>query len=117
MFRFKIVHLLLAGCLFSSCSQALWNPPKTSAFLIDKNVKPGITKAELIAAHGDPYKQSFFYDDKKVLNEILYYKESLAVNQRWYNVNTIFHFENSILISQEQGKEEWQYSDHHESTK
>lgn len=108
MLRFKIVHLLLAACLFSSCSSIY--PPKNSAFLTSKNVKPGITKAELTASHGQPYKQSFFYDDKKVLNEILYYKESLFLNG-WYTVNTIFHFENSILISQEQGREERPYAE------
>ena len=41
-----------------------------------------------------------------MLHETLYYKEFMGM---WYAVNTIFRFEDSVLVAQEQGDEERLY--------
>lgn len=74
--------------------------PNQSAFTSEK-IKPGMTKTEFVDKFGKPYKQAFYYQGP-VLHETLYYKEIST----WYVINTMFNFEDSILVSQVQGDEE-----------
>ena len=109
----KICLLLLISLSLSSCitskieNQGSFVPQDEtkSMFVISDKVKPGMNKAELISIFGKPYKSSFFYDKDKILHDDLYYKEQLYI-KGWYTINTIFHFENSKLVSQEQGNED-----------
>ncbi|BEG98271.1 hypothetical protein [Bacteroides sedimenti] len=97
----------LSGCVTSQIENKgsfIRNDDTKSIFVTSDKIKPGMSKAELISIFGKPYKSAFFYDKDKILHETLYYKEQLYI-MTWYSVNTIFHFENSILISQEQGNE------------
>lgn len=113
----KIWLLLLISLSLSSCitskieNQGSFVPQDDtkSMFVTSDKVKFGMNKAELISIFGKPYKSSFFYDKDKILHEDLYYKEQLYI-KGWYMINTIFHFENSKLVSQEQGNEESTYN-------
>lgn len=112
----KICLLLFISLSLSSCitskieNQGSFIPQDVtkSMFVVSDKVKPGMSKAELISIFGKPYKTSFFYDKDKILHEDLFYKEELYI-KKWYMINTIFHFENSTLVSQEQGNEELPY--------
>ncbi|WP_321436731.1 hypothetical protein [uncultured Bacteroides sp.] len=106
-----LISLSLSSCITSKIENEGSFIPKDdtkSMFVTSDKVKPGMNKAELISIFGKPYKSSFFYDKDKILHEDLYYKEQLYI-KGWYMINTIFHFENSKLISQEQGNEESTY--------
>lgn len=102
-----LISVSLSGCVTSRIENKgsfIRNDDTKSIFVTSDKIKPGMSKAELISIFGKPYKSAFFYDKDKILHETLYYKEQLYI-MTWYSVNTIFHFENSILISQEQGNE------------
>jgi hypothetical protein len=94
---FFLLFVLCTGCAVQ----------RTSRFTSDR-IKPGMTKEEVIALYGKPYKESTFTDNNNVLHEDYYYKEQLFV-KRWYEVNNILHFENAILRSLEQGEEKLLY--------
>lgn len=64
-----------------------------------------MTKEAAIALYGKPYKESSSIDNSQVLHESLYYKEQIFIG-RWYEINSILHFENSSFKSLEQGKEQ-----------
>lgn len=64
-----------------------------------------MTKEAVIALYGKPYKESSSIDNDQNLHESLYYKEQLFLG-RWYEINSILHFENSAFKSLEQGKEQ-----------
>jgi hypothetical protein len=68
-------------------------------------IKPGMSKEAVIALYGKPYKESSSSDNNKALQESFYYKEILFLG-RWYEVNNILHFEDSVLKSLEQGEEQ-----------
>jgi len=114
----KIFLLLLVSLSLSSCittktenkGSFVSKDDTKSMFVISDKVKPGMSKAELISIFGKPYKSGFYFDKNKVLHEDLYYKEQLFI-ETWYMINTVFHFENSILVSQEQGDENRTYSE------
>ena len=118
----KICLLLLISLSLSSCITSkienegsfITKDDTKSMFVTSDKVKSGMNKTELISIFGKPYKSSFFYDKDKILHEDLYYKEQLYI-KTWYTINTIFHFENSKLISQEQGDENRTYSDSNNS--
>ena len=71
------------------------------------SVRLGMTKEQFVEQFGRPFKESFFRDEHGVLHETLYYKEFMG---SWYAVNTLFRFEDSVLVAQEQGDEERLYS-------
>jgi hypothetical protein len=73
-------------------------------------INPGMTKGEIISKYGKPYKESSSIDSNNTLHEKLYYKEQLYM-KRWYEVNSILNFENSVFKSLEQGKEQPLYKD------
>ena len=114
----KIFLLLLVSLSLSSCittqtenkGSFVSKDYTKSIFVISDKVKPGMSKADFISLFGKPYKTGFYLDKDKVLHEDLYYKEQLYI-QTWYMINTVFHFENSILISQEQGDENRTFSE------
>ncbi len=111
-FCFAILSsLLLLGCVTEKQEYKgsfVRSDETKSMFVISDKVKPGMNMADLISIFGKPYKSGFYYDKDKILHEDLYYKEQLYI-KGWYMINTIFHFENSTLVSQEQGKEELPY--------
>ena len=72
-----------------------------------QTVRLGMTKEQFVEQFGRPFKESFFRDEHGVLHETLYYKEFMG---SWYAVNTLFRFEDSVLVAQEQGDEERLYS-------
>ncbi|SHG16875.1 hypothetical protein SAMN05444405_1294 [Bacteroides luti] len=120
----KIFLLLLVSLSLSSCittqtenkGSYVSKDYTKSMFVISDKVKPGMSKADFISLFGKPYKTGFYFDKDKVLHEDLYYKEQLYI-QTWYMINTVFHFENSILISQEQGDENRTFSECNYSSK
>lgn len=67
-----------------------------------------MTKEQFVEQFGRPFKESFFRDEHgPCCPETLYYKEFMG---SWYAVNTLFRFEDSVLVAQEQGDEERLYS-------
>jgi hypothetical protein len=102
----KIAYLLLSliAITFFSCAVQ-----RQSRFTT-KQISPGMTKDAVIARYGKPYKESSFTDRRKILHEKIYYKEQVYLG-RWYEVNSILHFENSIFKSLEQGDEQLLYKD------
>lgn len=119
-FNFRKTHglkllllLLLTSSILTSCTPAFFNKIASTSYqsrFNDSSVWYGMNKKQFIAQFGEPFKKSFSKDEHNILHETLYYKEQLYLN-RWYTVNTIFHFKDDVLISQEQGKEELLYED------
>lgn len=92
------LFLLLLITIISSCTV------QRVSKLTSDNIKPGLSKEEVIALCGKPYKEAFNYTEDKILVEQLYYKEELFVN-KWVEVTTILHFEDSKLVSIEPFRE------------
>ena len=92
----RFIFLAITSLLLMGCASL-----KSKSIFTSDNIKLGITKTEIIDKYGKPYKESFSYDDNKVLQEELCYKEELYI-KGWYVINTVFHFENSRLVSQKQ---------------
>lgn len=91
---------LICGCSVLSVA------PTTNSRFTSETVHLGMTKEKFVEQFGQPFKESFFRDENGVLHETLYYKEFMGM---WYAVNTIFRFEDSVLVAQEQGDEERLY--------
>lgn len=102
-----LTSFLLLGCAASSSIKPIQQNRVQSIFVNDQ-IKPGMNKKELVDLFGKPYKESFFFDEKKILHETLHYKEELYIGM-WFFIDTTFHFENAILVSKEQEKEERLY--------
>ncbi|NSL85735.1 hypothetical protein [Chitinophaga solisilvae] len=105
MSAYRMMFFLTAFLFLLSCAAAR----RTSKFTAE-SLKPGITKEEVVRKFGKPYKESFFYDEQKVLHEKLYYKET-HFNSRWYEINNILNFVNARFVSLEQGEEKMLYQD------
>lgn len=88
---------LICGC------SALSVAPTANSRFTSETVRLGMTKEQFVEQFGRPFKESFFRDEHGVLHETLYYKEFMG---SWYAVNTLFRFEDSVLVAQEQGDEE-----------
>lgn len=99
-----LTSFLLLGCATSSSIKPIQQNKVQSIFVTDQ-IKPRMNKKELVDLFGKPYKESFFFDEKKILHETLYYKEELYIGM-WFFIDTTFHFEDGILVSKEQEKEE-----------
>ena len=97
----KIIYFFLLTLTITLIGCAV---QRQSKFKSDQ-IKPGMTKEAVIALYGKPYKESSSTDNTQTLFEKLYYKEHLFIS-RWYEVNSILHFENSIFKSLEQGEEQ-----------
>jgi len=82
---------------------------KTTTVLSNK-VELGMSKDEVIAKCGNPYKRSAQYDKANNLQEILYYKEKTwdDAGFSWSTTvaNHMFVFKNGILVAIDQGDEE-----------
>ena len=85
---------LICGC------SALSVAPTANSRFTSETVRLGMTKEQFVEQFGRPFKESFFRDEHGVLHETLYYKEFMG---SWYAVNTLFRFEDSVLVAQEQG--------------
>ena len=92
---------LICGC------SALSVAPTANSRFTSETVRLGMTKEQFVEQFGRPFKESFFRVEHGVLHETLYYKEFMG---SWYAVNTLFRFEDSVLVAQEQGDEERLYS-------
>ncbi len=100
------LKLLVICMLFLSSCGVLVPVPNVNSKFTSENVKLGMSKEEFILKFGKPFKESFMIDGNKVRHDVLYYKEAMGYQ---YVLNTIFRFENDILVSQEQGNEEKLY--------
>lgn len=89
-----VLMIISAGCVVQ----------RQSKFTSDL-IKSGITKEAVVSLYGMPYKESSSIDNNQTLHESLYYKEHLYLG-RWYEVNSILHFEDSVFKSLEQGEEQ-----------
>ena len=104
----KISFLSIIFCVIFFCSCATYRTPPINSKFTSEVVKLGITKDAFISKFGKPFKESFSVDKDNIRHDTLYYKEFMG---SWYAVNTIFHFENFTLVSQEQGDEERMYQE------
>ena len=104
----KTTWLSVVCCLPLICGcSALSVAPTANSRFTSETVRLGMTKEQFVEQFGRPFKESFFRDEHGVLHETLYYKEFMG---SWYAVNTLFRFEDSVLVAQEQGDEERLYS-------
>ena len=97
----KIKHFFLLTLTIISIGCTVQRQSKFTA----DSIKLGMTKEAVIALNGKPYKESASTDNNQTLKESLHYKEILFLG-RWYEINSILHFENSIFKSLEQGEEQ-----------
>lgn len=102
----KITYFFLLTLTLASFGCAVQRQTKFTSDAI----KPGMTKEAVVSRYGKPYKVSSSIDKNHISHEDLYYKEQLYLG-RWYEVNSILHFENSLFVSLEQGKERLLYKD------
>lgn len=101
----KLLIVINIGCLLAGCAIQ-----RTSKFTLD-TIKPGMSKEEITAVAGKPYKQTFHFGADSSLYEIYYYKETIWKNN-WFEVNNMLHFKNGKLESLEQGREKHLYTEH-----
>ncbi len=80
--------------LFMACSVSKARVSKFSSV----SVPMGTDKSEVMTKFGSPYKSGYFKDDKEILHEDWYYKESLYLDG-WLEVTHILHFENGKVVS------------------
>lgn len=106
MNKIKITYLFLLMLALASFGCSVQRQTKFTSDAI----KPGMTKEAVVSKYGKPYKVSSSIDKNQISHEDLYYKEQLYLG-RWYEVNSILHFENSLFVSLEQGKERLLYKD------
>jgi hypothetical protein len=106
MNKIKITYLFLLMLTLASFGCSVQRQTKFTSDAI----KPGMTKQAVVSKYGKPYKVSSSIDKNQISHEDLYYKEQLYLG-RWYEVNSILHFENSLFVSLEQGKERLLYKD------
>lgn len=99
MNKVKFFFLLVSIIISAGCAVQ-----RQSKFTSD-NIKSGMTKEAVFNLYGKPYKESSSTDANQTLHESLYYKEHLYLG-RWYEVNNILRFENSVFKSLEQGEEQ-----------
>lgn len=91
---------LICGC------SALSVAPTANSRFTSETVRLGMTKEQFVEQFGRPFKESFFRDEHGVMQEPLSYNKSMP---SFYAVNTLFRFEDSVLVGQEQGDEERLY--------
>jgi len=77
---------------------------------LSRKVNLGMTKEQVIAKCGKPFKTTARYDKEKNMQEILFYKEKTWDDGGWSwsttVTNHLFVFKNGILVAIEQGDEE-----------
>ncbi|MDX8568086.1 DUF2845 domain-containing protein [Elizabethkingia sp. HX XZB] len=90
--------LLILLCIFiSSCA--------TTSKFSSESVNVGMTKEEVIAKFGKPYKSSFEQDKETgAIEETLFYREFLYISGN-SNITNILTFKAGKLISLKQGQE------------
>jgi hypothetical protein len=100
-YYFLFISIIVCTSFLTSC--------KTTTTLSNK-VSLGMTKEQVIANCGNPYKKSAKYDKEQNLQEILFYKEKTWDDGGWSwsttVTNHIFVFKNNKLVAIEQGDEE-----------
>ncbi|MGC4232776.1 MAG: hypothetical protein QM594_07335 [Niabella sp.] len=104
----KAIRLLIVisiGCILAGCAIQ-----RTSKFTLD-TINSCISKEEVIAVAGKPYKQTFHYGADSSLYETYYYKEPIW-KSNWFEVNNMLRFKNGKLESLEQGREKHLYTEH-----
>jgi len=98
----KLLIVISMGCLFAGCAT-------TSKFTLD-TIRPGMSKEQITALAGKPYKQTFHYGADSTLFETCYYKEVIW-KSGWFEFNNLLHFKNGKLESLEQGREKHMYTE------
>lgn len=73
------ISYILTGCAIQ----------RTSKFTLD-TIKPGMSKDEITAVAGKPYKQTFHFGSDSSLYETYYYKETIW-KSNWFEVNNMLH--------------------------
>ncbi|MCL1664604.1 DUF2845 domain-containing protein [Elizabethkingia ursingii] len=90
--------LLILLCIFiSSCA--------TTSKFSSESINIGMTKEEVIAKFGKPYKSSFVQDKETgVIEENLFYRERLYISGTG-DITNILIFKSGKLVSLQQGEE------------
>lgn len=95
-----IVFLTLLTALLSSCSIY-----KIRSTFAAETILPGISKSDFIKRYGIPFNSNVSYDEHQVLDETLFYKETLCPGS-WVTTTTAFRFKDGKLINKEVVKDE-----------
>lgn len=98
----------LALLLVSSSCASYFRVQEKSRFST-ADIIPGISKKEFVEKYGDPTTRDVSYDENKILNETLYYKESYRA-QVWTVSITAFYFKDGKLVEQKVVKEQNEYN-------
>lgn len=96
----KVLILTLLTALLSSCGIY-----KSSSTFATETILPGISKSDFIKKYGTPFNSNVSYDENHLLDETLFYKETLFPGA-WVTTTTAFHFKDGILINKEVVKDE-----------
>lgn len=100
---------LLGSLLAPGCQVA------TQSRFTPRSVTLGMSKQDVLAKFGTPYKMGVHQDTDQLTCETWYYKESVYL-KKWYEVTTILRFQGDKLISLEPGKERPLHRDYERDT-
>jgi len=92
-----MLFIAITALLFTSC--------QVSSNINTSRVQAGMTKEEIIAKLGKPYKSSFYVAKDSTLYETLYYKELLTKMSGQSSLISALKFRNNILFSLDQNHE------------
>lgn len=91
----KAIKFFILLLVFAVSSCAIY--PTVSRFAREP-VKLGMTKSEVVAKMGTPFRTDTYMEGEKHI-DVLYYKENLRVGVTPYDVTTTLLFEDGILKS------------------
>jgi len=73
--------------------------------VVRKNIQLGMTKKEVVALLGSPYKNAVSKNEEGKLKEVLFYKEEIWTGGRHRLIENKLLFQDEKLVAIEQGKE------------
>ncbi|MGC4232777.1 MAG: outer membrane protein assembly factor BamE [Niabella sp.] len=100
MHRLFTPFIILGLLTIVSCSSL------KSASSKSDNIKPGMSKEEVIKLLGRPTHTTFYEEDDGTLFETLVYAK-LVLRDNWYTYDDILEFKNNYLKSRYQGPERY----------
>lgn len=95
----RIGYLIIVLSVIISCSV------QRVSKVVRKNIQLGMTKKEVVALLGSPYKNAVSKNEAGKLKETLYYKEEIWTGARHRLIENRLLFQDEKLVAIEQGKE------------
>ncbi|MHC8948164.1 hypothetical protein [Sphingobacterium hungaricum] len=90
---FSMSFIAVIFLTFGGCAAA-----RMESVLNSSNVKPGMSKEEVIKVVGKPSRVSFYYNDKNQLVDEQFYIDRVLRMSMWYEVTSRLTYVNDRLV-------------------